>query len=341
MMDSGDKAHNKSILKAQYILIAVAVILMLIKFIAFYITNSNAILTDAMESLVNVVAAFVGLYSLRFAFMPADANHPYGHGKIEFLSAGVEGVLIFSAGAGIFLKSLYNIFFPQEIETLDVGVILTAIAGIVNFGAGMWVKKEGERKNSLILQAGGKHLLSDAWSSLILIGGLLLVVYFRYAFLDSVLSSLLSLYIMYVGWGLLRQSVAGIMDEADDAPMKKIISILSRDRRENWIDIHNFRIIKYGASLHVDCHVTVPYYLTVEEAHDEIETMERMVSKESDVKIEWFIHTDPCTPASCHLCIKSGCPVRQFPFVAREEWTLENIKKNQQHGKSKTLRPSE
>lgn len=333
-MDSNKAAGNRSILKAQYILITVAAALMLIKFLAFYITNSNSILTDAMESLVNVVAAFVGLYSLKFAFLPADANHPYGHGKIEFLSAGLEGVLIFAAGAGIFLKSIYNIFYPQEIETLGIGIILTAVAGAVNYAVGTWVRNEGVKKNSLILQAGGKHLLSDAWSSAILVTGLLLVVYFKYPFLDSVLSSLLSLYIMYIGWGLLRQSVAGVMDEADDTSIEKIISILSRDRRENWIDIHNFRIIKYGASFHVDCHVTVPYYLNVEQAHDEIDAMEKVVNKEADVRVEWFVHIDPCRPTSCHLCIKSDCPVRQFPFIAKEEWTLENIKKNQQHGKT-------
>ena len=326
-------AADKTILKVQYVLIFVATTLMLVKFFAYYSTNSNSILTDAMESLVNVAAAVVGLYSLKFAFMPADANHPYGHGKIEFLSAGLEGVLIFAAGLGILIKSIYNIFYPQEIETLGLGIILIAAAGVVNFGVGWWARKEGIKRHSLVLQAGGKHLLSDAWSSVILVGGLILVVYFKYAFLDSVLATILSLYIMYIGWGLLRQSVAGVMDEADDASIEKIISILSRDRRENWIDIHNFRIIKYGASLHVDCHVTVPYYLNVERAHDEIDAMEHMVNEEAEVNVEWFVHIDPCRPTSCHLCIKSDCPVRHHPFVAKEEWTLENIKKNQQHGK--------
>lgn len=328
--DSNRKEKN-SIFFAQYLIIGVAVSLMIVKFFAYYLTNSNAILTDALESIVNVVSALFGLYSLHVAFTPADENHPYGHGKIEFLSSGLEGVLITTAGLGILFKSVYNLFYPQIIDTLDVGIILTTVAGLVNLSVGLWVKNKGIKENSIVLKAGGKHLLSDAWSSVALVVGLILVMYFDNAYLDSILALGISLYIIKTGWGLVRQSIAGIMDEADYKSIEKIISILSRERKENWVDIHNFRIIKYGSNLHADCHVSMPYYLNVKEAHFEVDAIEEIVNRESPNPVEWFIHIDPCTPNSCKLCIKSDCPVRSFEFEKQEEWTLENITKNQQH----------
>lgn len=323
--------EKKSILFAQYLLIGVAGTVMLVKFLAFYLTNSNAILTDALESIVNVVSALFGLYSIHIAFTPADENHPYGHGKIEFLSSGLEGVLITVAGLSIFFKSGYNLFYPQLLDTLDTGIILTVIAGTVNLFVGIWVKNKGKKENSIILEAGGKHLMSDAWSSVTLVAGLLLVWYFNNVYLDSILALGISLYIIKTGWGLVRQSVAGIMDEADYESIENIITILSRQRKENWVDIHNFRIIKYGSHLHVDCHITMPYYLNVREAHDEVDAIEEIVDRESSLPVEWFIHIDPCSPESCKLCCKSNCPVRSFDFEKQEEWTLENITKNQQH----------
>ncbi len=325
------RKEKNSILFAQYILIGVAGGVMVVKFFAFYLTNSNAILTDALESIVNVVSAFFGLYSLHIAFTPADENHPYGHGKIEFLSSGLEGVLITTAGLGILFKSIYNLFYPQVIATLDVGIILTTVAGLVNLFVGLWVSRKGERENSIILEAGGKHLLSDAWSSVALVVGLMLVWYFDNVYFDSILALGISLYIIRTGWKLVRQSIAGIMDEADYSSIEKIISILSRERKENWVDIHNFRIIKYGSNLHADCHITMPYYLNVKEAHLEVDAIEEIVDRESSLPVEWFIHIDPCTPNSCKLCNKSNCPVRSFDFEKEEEWTLENITKNQQH----------
>ncbi len=330
-MDTFHAHRKKIILSAQYLLIGVAIVLLVVKFMAFYLTNSNAILTDAMESMVNVVTAFFGLYSMRLAFMPADKNHPYGHGKIEFLAAGFEGILICIAGFSILGKSVYNLFYPQVIMTLDKGILLTVLAGGVNFIAGFLILEKGKRTQSLILQAGGKHLLSDAWSSVILILGLLLVVFFESLVWDSILAIVLSTYIIYMGWGLVKTSVSGIMDEADAHSIEGLLGILSKERRENWIDVHNFRIIKYGSNLHVDCHVTMPYYLNVKESHDEVEQMEALVNEKSEVPIEWFVHVDPCDKNSCKLCMKKECPVRESPFSQFVPWTLESIVKNQQH----------
>jgi cation diffusion facilitator family transporter len=330
-LDPSQALRQKNIFSAQYLLIGVALVLLVVKFTAFFLTNSNAILTDAMESMVNVVTAFFGLYSMRLAFLPADRNHPYGHGKIEFLAAGFEGILICIAGFSILGKSVYNLFYPQVIMILDKGILLTLAAGLVNFVAGYLILRKGKKTKSLILQSGGKHLLSDAWSSVILILGLWVVVYFEFLMWDSILAIFLSGYIVYMGWGLVRTSVSGIMDEADSHSIEELVGILSKERRENWIDIHNFRIIKYGSSLHVDCHVTMPYYLNVAESHAEVELMDALVNDKSEIPIEWFVHVDPCDPSSCKLCIKKDCPVREEPFDYFVPWTLESIVANQKH----------
>ena len=137
-----------------------------LKFVAWLLTNSNAIFTDALESLVNVAAGIFALYSLYLAAKPKDEDHPYGHGKIEFLSATVEGSLIAAAGAAILVKSVYSFIYPEAIQQLDLGILLTGITGLVNFGMGFYALRRGTKTNSATLRAGGKHLLSDAWSTL-------------------------------------------------------------------------------------------------------------------------------------------------------------------------------
>lgn len=303
-----------------------------IKFIAWFLTSSNAIFTDALESLVNVVAGSFALYSLYLAAKPKDEDHPYGHGKIEFLSATVEGSLIAAAGIGILIKSIYSYIFPEPITKLDVGILLSVIAGLVNFIMGWFSVKRGKKTNSATLQAGGKHLLSDAWSTVGLIIGLIVLYFTKLAWIDTSIALLFGIYILYTGLKILRESVAGIMDEADPKLIAELVELLSTHRNDYWIDIHNLRIIKYGASIHIDCHVTEPYYFTVEQAHDEAEKIQFLIEEKYEHKVETFVHIDPCLPTSCHLCGIMECTVRKQAFEGRIAWTSENIMRNKRHG---------
>ena len=308
-----------------------SVILLTVKFVAYYLTHSVSILTDALESIVNVIAGFVGLYSLYIAALPKDSNHPYGHGKAEFLSAAIEGTLIFSAGALIIYNAIKNLIYPTIIHKLDQGIYLVAVTAVINFVAGYICLQRGKRNNSLALLASGKHLLSDSYSTIGIIGGLLLIFITNKTWIDSAVAIIFGGIIIYTGYKIVRSSIAGIMDEADADLLKKMVLVLNSNRRENWIDLHNLRIIKYGAVLHMDCHLTVPWYLKVNEAHDEIEALGRLMKNEFGGSVELFVHSDPCLPFSCPICDKKDCNVRKHNFEKKITWTLDNILQDRKH----------
>lgn len=308
-----------------------SLVLFITKIAAYYETNSLAILSDALESIVNVVAGIIGLYSLYVAAKPEDLEHPYGHGKAEFISAAIEGTLIVGSGLLIIYETVQNFIFQRKLYSLDTGLYLVAATAVVNYVAGSICLKIGNRNKSLALQASGKHLQTDTYSTLAIIAGLGLMLITKLYWLDKVIAIAMSIFIMYNGYIIIRKSLAGIMDEADMDLLKQMLKVLNHNKRDNWIDLHNLRVIKYGSRLHVDCHLTVPWYLNVHEAHIEVEALDKLIRKEFGETIELFVHTDGCLPISCPICIKDDCPVRQQPFQQRLEWTLENILANKKH----------
>lgn len=318
-------------LRLQKIVTVIAVALFIIKIIAWYLTGSVAVLTDALESTVNVTAGFISLFSLYIAAKPRDANHPYGHGKAEFLSAAVEGVLMMIAGIFIVYEATYHYIYPRELKKLDYGIFLIAVTAIVNYITGYYSIKTGKQNNSLALVASGKHLQSDTWSTLGIVAGLVLIWFTRQQWIDSVIAAGFSLFIIYTGYRIVRSSVAGIMDEADRALLQRMVALLNANRRVNWIDLHNLRIIKYGNVLHMDCHLTVPWYLNVRKAHAEMDALSLLIQKEFGESVELFIHADACLNFSCSICQKTECTVRQHQFEKKIEWTIDNISRNTRH----------
>lgn len=318
-------------IRVQLIIVSIGLLLMAGKFFAYFLTHSNAILTDALESIVNVVAGGFSLYGLILTAKPKDENHPYGHGKIEFISASIEGSLIAGAGMMIMIKSIYNLIVPHPVSHLDMGLYIVTGAGAINFLMGYLTYRRGSRIGSLPLQASGRHLMSDGWSTLGLIIGLLLILLTDWWWLDSVVAIIFGLIILYAGYKILRPSVAGIMDEADYEVLKKIAVILDSNRQPDWIDVHNMRVIKYGSTLHIDCHVTLPWYYNVRQAHDKMESIDNLINQQIKTSVEFFIHIDPCLPASCSICQKSDCEVRQDPFRQLIPWSLENVLQNKKH----------
>ncbi len=324
-----------SILKEQkrIILLAlfVSILLMLVKFVAFFITSSNAILTDAAESIVNVLASAFAFYSIYLSAQPRDLNHPYGHGKVEFFSMFVEGILILIAGILIIFKSAYNLFYPAPVDDLFDGTLIIAATGIINFGLGYYLIDQSKRLNSVTLFADGKHLQTDAYSSAGLVAGLLIIYFTNNYYLDSILSVVMGIYIIYNGYKLVRRSVGGLMDESDLEKVKEIVAILNENRRPSWIDIHNLRTQSYGHELHIDCHVTLPYYFELNKVHDEISELDTLINQKGAVRTEFFIHTDPCLPQCCHYCRMPKCPVRNEVQLKDITWTVENVTRNHKH----------
>jgi cation diffusion facilitator family transporter len=309
----------------------VSLLLLVVKFIAYFATRSVAIFTDALESIVNVAAGFIGLYSLYVAAKPRDTDHPYGHGKAEFLSAAVEGTLIGAAGAIIIYKAVQNLVTPEELKHLDYGMLLVVTTAIINFGMGYVCLRTGRKNDSLALISSGKHLQSDTWSTVGIVAGLGLLYITGYKWIDSAVAIFFALFILYTAYKIIRRSVAGIMDEADVKLLTRMVQVLNANRRENWVDLHNLRVIKYGTVLHVDCHLTVPWYLNVHEAHKEIDALAELIRKEFGESLELFVHSDGCLPFSCRICSKTDCPERKNKFEQQIKWTLENISRNKKH----------
>ena len=301
------------------------------KIIAYYLTQSLAILSDALESIVNVLAGFIGLYSLYVAAKPKDTEHPYGHGKAEFISAAAEGALIIAAGFLILYETLQNLIQHKPLQQLDTGLYLVAATAVVNYAAGFICIKVGKKNNSIALQASGKHLQIDTWSTLIIIAALAIMLVTQLLWVDKVTGLIMSIVIIYNGYKIIRRSLAGIMDEADMELLEKMVTVLNINRRSNWIDLHNLRVIKYGSVLHIDCHLTVPWYMNVIEAHSEVEALMALIKKEFGDSIEMFVHTDACLDFSCNICTKENCKVRKHAFNKKIDWTLENIIADKKH----------
>lgn len=327
-----EQSPQKKNFKVQQWVALVSILLLIVKFAAYYYTGSVAILTDAMESIVNVIAGLIGLYSLYIAAQPRDMNHPYGHGKAEFLSAAVEGVLIGIAGVFILYEAIRKLIMPSSVQNTDIGIALVALTAVVNYAMGSVCITQGKKNHSLALEASGRHLQTDTYSTLAVVVGLILLYFTGFAWVDAVVAILLSLFILYTSYNITRKSVAGIMDEADTHLLTNIISLINNNREKNWVDMHNLRVIKYGSILHVDAHLTLPWYFNVKEAHEEVDRFSGLIKKNYGNTLELFIHSDGCIEGSqCPICIKKDCTSRQQPFTKKIEWTLVNVVENKKH----------
>jgi cation diffusion facilitator family transporter len=307
------------------------VAIMLVKAVAWQITGSNAIFSDTLESVVNVLAGAFALYSLRLAALPSDKNHPYGHGKVEFISGSIEGVLISIAGAGIILKAIYDTIFPHEVANLGLGMAIAGLAGGVNFYMGFMLARRGKVAKSMTMISNGEHLKSDGYTSLAMLLGVGVVWLTQLTWLDNLIAALFGGFILYTGIKILRRSIGGIMDETDFELITSLSHHLEHHRKFTWVDVHNLRIIRYGRNLHVDCHLTLPYYLDLEVVHNEVEALEDLIKGYFSNPTEVFVHADPCRPVCCHLCQQPACPVRKHPFQQKVSWTPELLIKNSKH----------
>ena len=305
--------------------------LVAIKFYAYYLTRSQAVLTDALESIINVFTSGFALYSLYLASLPKDENHPYGHGKVEYLSIGFEGALIFIAGAFILYSATLSMLHPHPVAQPDWGVALLASTAVVNLGVGVLLVRTGKRLKSVALVGDGQHLYIDALTSIVSSGALVLVALTGVVRFDAGAALLLGGFILVNGGLMLRRSVSGLMDETDTAVVAEVIAELQAQRRPPWIDVHNLRVQRYGANLHIDCHMQMPYYFTLDAVHTQLHDIEELIRTRFAVEIEMFVHADPCTFAACSLCHVADCPVRQHPFRHEVVWTTQNAVKDERH----------
>lgn len=314
--------------------VAVGAFLLLFKFYIYRLTRSTAVLSDALESIINVIASGFALWSVILSAKPPDADHPYGHGKIEYFSAGFEGALIVIAAVGIFLSAWKQLGAPRPLAHLDRGLLLLLAASAVNLGLGIFLIRTGKRTQSIPLVADGTHVLTDVATSAGVILGLLLVKFTGWYWLDGAVAILVGAHILYSGSRLLKESFSRLMDASDPALLEEIGRLLTSRRKENWIDIHRLRAWRSGQRLYVDFHLILPRDLSIYEAHREVLELEQAFRDRFGEQAEVFIHIDPCRDPQCPICSRERCKQRSRPTHALKLWDQDHLTTEFRKGES-------
>ncbi len=308
------EAEKRMRLRAGLTSLVVGSLLLGVKFFAYWHTGSAAIYSDALESIANVVAAMFALGGLSFAARPADREHPYGHGKIEYFSAVFEGGLISFAAALILWYAIEDLIAGPRIGAVDLGLLLTVAAGVVNLLLGWFLVSTGKKANSLTLVADGEHVISDFKTSVGVVLGLILVRLTGLAWLDPAAALLVAVNLAWTGIKLVRHAAGGLLDEEDTELLSRVVAACEATRVAGVIRIHRLRAIRFGRDTHADAHLIVPEFWTVEEAHEFVEDYERRVMEQPGIEGDIVFHTDPCHRRLCTVCDVADCPVRREPF---------------------------
>ena len=282
-----------------WLAIAAALATITLKAFAWWLTGSVGLLSDALESVVNLAAALLALSMLRLAASPPDADHPYGFSKAEYFSAGIEGALIVLASAGIVWAAIPRLMAPRELDMPLAGLALTIIASAINLAVAKVLLRAGREHHSITLEADGRHLLTDVWTSAGVIVGVALVFATGWLYLDPLIAIAVSLHILWTGFGLMRRSVRGLLDPAiSSEDQREIATLIAEYSRRYGISFHAVRTRQAGARRFVSFHLLVPDAWTVAQAHQLSEEIEaRMRSMVPNAAI--FTHIEPISdPAS-------------------------------------------
>lgn len=310
--------------KAAIISLLVGLGMFAAKTTAYLITGSNAIFSDAAESVVHVMATTMALYSIILSSRPPDKSHLYGHGNIEYFSAGIEGLLIVIAAFTIIYTSVQDIIIGAIPEKLGTGTMIIAAAGIINLFLGIYLIKKGKQTHSLALVADGKHVLTDSYTSIGVIVGLVLVMLTDFYLLDPIFAIGVALNILYTGYKLMRESIGGLMNETDKDSLETLVDKLVVMKKDYWIDMHHLRFWKSAEKIFVDFHLTLPYYFNIKKSHVEEEVIVEDLNKvfyEAQVRI----HLDYCYPELCKYCDYLPCEVREDEKTISIEWNAEKL----------------
>ncbi len=315
--------NHKEIIKPLLIVILFGFAILFLKLYAYYISGSMALKSDALESLVNILSGMFAMYSIFYSKRPADKNHPYGHGKMEFFSAIFEGALIVLASILIVYESIEKFFLGFTLKELTFGLLVNFFAGLINGALGFFLVQKGKKKNSHVLIADGYHLLSDFYTTLGIFIGLLLVKFTSIVWIDPFISALFGMYLLYVGLRIIITQMNPLLDMENPEILQKIIDSINSLDDEKIISIHGARIMQSGDFYHVDIHFVLPEFLTIEEMNLFIHSYEIKVLKKAGLRGEFHSHVDPCKRAYCNSCKLSNCPIRVMNFQEKKTFTYE------------------
>ena len=295
------------------------------KLVAYLYTGSMALLADAAESTVNVVAAAVLTYSVAVARRPPDKDHPYGHGKAEPLSAMAEGAMISGAALFIGVEAVRRLLVNAPLEHTLSGMFIAGGAGVANLLLGLYLLRVGYRERSEALRADGVHVLTDTITTAASIAALIAVRISGVSAIDPLVALVLGANLLWAGWVIVRRALVGLLDEADFTLLERLAQRLDAARRPEWCDIHQLRSRVAGDRQHLDLHLVVPRYFSMEEAHRVGDALELEVAKACAGEADFVVHLDPCRPLHCPGCSMSDCPVRRTPYEKPAEFTVARL----------------
>ncbi len=309
---------------AAWLSLVIGLILFGVKMFAFFLTDSKAIFSDAIESVVHIVATMVALYSIILSSKPADKSHLYGHGNIEYFSAGIEGLLIILAAITIFYFSILDLLGSPQPKELDYGTTLIAFAGVVNLVLGLHLIKTGKKTNSIALVADGKHILTDSYTSIGIVIGLLIVLATDLHIIDPIIAIIVAFNIIYTGYNLIRESIGGLMMETDEDLLLHITKVFNKHREPYIIDVHQLRFWKSAEKVFIDFHLTLPFYYNVKQSHN----IEEKITEQFENEItssEVRIHFDFCESDLCKFCNIESCDERKKDYSQEKKWDSDKL----------------
>jgi cation diffusion facilitator family transporter len=272
--------------------LATSVVVVLLKFAAYYLTGSVGLLSDAIESVVNIVAALVALRVLIYAAEKPDDEHNFGHEKAQYFSSGVEGALIFVAAAGIVWTSVPRLMNPQPLEQVGWGIALSVLASLANVACAVAMLRAARAHRSITLEADARHLLTDVWTTVGVIVGIVLVQLTGILRLDPIVALAVAVQILWTGWHLMSRSFDGLMDRAVPGSDRAVIEEVLQRVRHEGCDYHALRTREAGAKSFVDVHVLVPGRMSVQAGHDLCESLESEIRSKLP-HVEVLTHLEP------------------------------------------------
>ena len=311
--------------RASFLSFATGIALLALKFWAYRITGSNAIFADAMESIVNVVAAGLAIVVIAVAARPANRDYPYGHGKVEHFSAAFEGGLIAFASVLVSIEAIQSLLRGTVPSELGFGIVVVVGAGAANCVLGWYLLHVGRKSQSAALIAGGRHLLSDFYSSVAVLVGLVISSVTGWRWADPLTALALGAFLAWTGLRIVRRSAGELMDEEDLGSLREFARIVGRDRPEGVIQIHHVRSIRSGRYHHIDAHVVLPEFWSVLQAHERMLAFESELMESYPHDGELHFHVDPCRRAYCRNCDVHECPIRRAPFERKRALSVEEL----------------
>lgn len=324
--------EHRRVIRWAAIGLGLSIALITLKFAAYALTGSAAILSDALESGINVVTSGFALFAVWLAAQPRDENHPYGHGKVEYVSAAIEGVLVATAGVGVVLVAVRRLVQPAPLANLDLGMALTVVVALIALVGGTALVAAGRRYESPTLEADGAHIRADAFTSFGAFFSTLLVHWTGLVWIDAVAAFLLGLLLVVSGVRVLRRGVGGLMDEAVPQLLDQIASVLLDTREPGIIAPHAVKVHRLGQFVHIDLHLVLPRFWALERGHDVSHRIEDALREQFGARTEVMLVYEPCTSQSCSYCDLEDCPVRAEPFARPLPWTGAQIAQRRRPG---------